>query len=988
MRNLFCGAIILAAAFLADGSATRAGGAAIVVGEKPSAKTTLAARETRRYIYQRTGELPPIVDRLPDRGDAIVFALDATLGDQQYRMKTTKDNDRAVLRITGGSDVALLYGAYDLAEKLGVRFYMHGDVIPDERIAMALPELDETRAPLFATRGIQPFHDFPEGPDWWNLDDYKAILGQLPKMRMNFFGLHTYPEGGVGPEPVVWIGLPEDVGPDGRAKAAYPSRHFATCNQPTFGQDVAAWGYAPTKTGDYAFGAATIFDRDDYGADYMRGVRCFAEMTLDETNALFDRMGDFLGEAFTFARRLGIKTCVGTETPMIIPTAVQERLKKLGKDPKDPAVVRELYEGSFRWIAKNYPVDYYWLWTPEDWTWSGVKQERVEATLADLRAAMAAAEKACAPFTLATCGWVLGPPEDRALFDKTLPKNVPLSCINREVGHAPVEPGFAKIEGRPKWAIPWMEDDPALIIPQLWAGRMREDAVDARKYGCTGLMGIHWRTRELGPNVSALAHAAWDQSWPSAEPEKQPAAKGPAPEGPESGLFAHFPNNPIDDTEDDPLYQNVRYDVKAYRFDVPNGAYTVTLKFCEPYYDQKGLRSFGVKIQGKQVIGVLDIFGEVGKNRAMDRVFKDVKVTDGRLVIDFVHVQEYPCIAAIAVEGPATRKVNCGGQAYKDYQADWPESGSTKQPRRGLPADDFYADWAQNQFGAEVAEPLGKLFSNVDGRLPRPSTWVNGPGGIQPDAQPWDEVQKQYAFVDTMAALADKIRGEGNRERFDYWLNQFRYLRGVARANCTWARYNKAIEQVKAEKDPQRQKQLARDVALPIRKELVAQVAELNAYLLATATTPGGLGNVANWQQHVMPMLLGKPGEELAAILGEPLPADALPGKDYAGPPRIIVPTQRTQAAEGEALTIRVIVLDGQPPKTVALYHRAMGPGPFAKIDARHVARGVYTVTLPPAEGLGVEYYVQVETPGGITLVWPPTAPKLNQTLVVERVSE
>ena len=45
--------------------------------------------------------------------------------------------------------------------------------------------------PLFALRGIQPFHDFPEGPDWWNRDQYLAMIGQLPKLRMNFFGLHT-----------------------------------------------------------------------------------------------------------------------------------------------------------------------------------------------------------------------------------------------------------------------------------------------------------------------------------------------------------------------------------------------------------------------------------------------------------------------------------------------------------------------------------------------------------------------------------------------------------------------------------------------------------------------------------------------------------------------------------------------------------------------------------------------------------------------------
>ena len=54
-----------------------------------------------------------------------------------------------------------------------------------------------------------------------------------------------------------------------------------------------------------------------------------------------------------------------------------------------------------------------------------------------------------------------------------------------------------------------MEDDPDMISAQLWVGRLRKDALDAYRYGCDGLFGIHWRTRILGPNVSALAKAAW-----------------------------------------------------------------------------------------------------------------------------------------------------------------------------------------------------------------------------------------------------------------------------------------------------------------------------------------------------------------------------------------------------------------------------------------------------------------------------------------------
>ena len=101
-----------------------------------------------------------------------------------------------------------------------------------------LPKVDELKRPLFRLRGIQPFHDFPEGPDWWNRDGYKAILGQLPKLGMNFFGLHTYPEGGVGPEPLVWIGLKQDRDEQGAVKFSYPALWASTYTSPLCGRSL------------------------------------------------------------------------------------------------------------------------------------------------------------------------------------------------------------------------------------------------------------------------------------------------------------------------------------------------------------------------------------------------------------------------------------------------------------------------------------------------------------------------------------------------------------------------------------------------------------------------------------------------------------------------------------------------------------------------------------------------------------------------------
>jgi len=977
-----------------SGAAAPGAPCTVVSPEGASFAEALAAREVRRYVYLATGRLPALAEgaaRPPDGGDLIVVAskgrpllgavaaegalkaaIDA-LPAEGYLLKSTGRPGRRVLLVAGGDAAGTLYGAYRLAERLGVRFYLHGDVVPDGRAALDLAGFDEQAKPLFATRGIQPFHDFPEGPDWWSTDDYLAIVSQLAKMRMNFLGLHTYPEGGPNAEPTVWIGLDDEIGEGGAVRASYPSSYQNTLR--------GNWGYQAKKTGDFAFGGSQLFDRDAYGADVMADL-CPQPATPEAQNELFGRTGAMLDAAFRHARRLGVRTCVGTETPLAVPAAVRERLKAAGKDAKDPAVVQALYAGVFQRIAKTYPLDYYWMWTPEGWTWGDVSKEQIEATLADLRAAVAAAKQVGAPFTLATCGWVLGPQNDRALFDQTLPKDMPMSCINRQVGKSPVEPGFQNVKGRPTWAIPWLEDDPNLLQPQLWAGRMRKDAQDALRYGCTGLLGIHWRTRVLGPNVAALARAAWDQAgWAAlpAGPGAPDQAEGPAGQD----NTAAFPSNQITGADDPALYQTVRYNVSAYHLRVPNGTRTVTLKFCEPHYGEAGKRVFGVRLQGKAVIETLDIFAKVGKNKALDYTFKNVEVTDGWLHVQFVYQVEMPCIAALVVEGPGfAKKINCGGPAYKDYAADWKATTPDFGPNpRYAAVGDFYRDWAASEFGPEVGDDAARIFERIDGRLPEPSGWIDGPGGLGPDPAPWDKAREAYAFAEAFAALRPRVRGAGNLERFDYWMHQFRYMAATAHLRCTWAEFNKAMDQVKAEKDAEKKKELARTVALPLRKQLVERVGEAYGLLLATVSNSGEMGTVANWEQHIFPGLLDSPGKALAEALGEALPADALPPKDYAGPTRVFVPTVRTAVASGETLHLKAIVLAARPPSRAVLRWRPMGEGEFRDVPLAHLARGVWTAEVKPDGDL--EYYVEVAPEDGEAVRWPATAPARGQTVVV-----
>ena len=243
-------------------------------------------------------------------------------------------------------------------------------------------------------------------------------------------------------------------------------------------------------------------------------------------------------------------------------------------------------------------------------------------------------------------------------------------------------------------------------------------------------------------------------------------------------------------------------------------------------------------------------------------------------------------------------------------------------------------------------------------------------------------MRKDYAFVDELAALRSRIVGAGNLDRFDYWANQFRYLRCIAQVNCLWARFNDALAKAKAEKDPVAQKRLARESALPLRKELVAAFAEMHGYLLAAVNTPGDMGNVSNWQQQTMPVLLTLPGQELAKLLGEDLPADAAPLKQYAGPQRLFAPEVRTGIVRGEPFRLTVIIL-GEKPQTAELRWRPLGDGPFATLPLVHIARGVYRAEIP-ADKLAddFEYYIHAFV-GGQTLAFPPTAPAMAQTVVV-----
>jgi hypothetical protein len=103
----------------------------------------------------------------------------------------------------------------------------------------------------------------------------------------------------------------------------------------------------------------------------------------------------------------------------------------------------------------------------------------------------------------------------------------------------------------------------------------------------------------------------------------------------------------------------------------------------------------------------------------------------------------------------------------------------------------------------------------------------------------------------------------------------------------------------------------------------------------------------------------------------------------YRGTPRIFVSAQCSQVRVNEPEEIRAFVLSGAKCTGVNLYCRGLGEGPFTKVAATHKTRQAWRVALPAQSQGAVEYYLEAVLEDGRKVLWPATAPSMNQTAVV-----
>jgi beta-galactosidase len=229
--------------------------------------------------------------------------------------------------------------------------------------------------------------------------------------------------------------------------------------------------------------------------------------------------------------------------------------------------------------------------------------------------------------------------------------------------------------------------------------------------------------------------------------------------------------DPISGTKDPELFRNFRYgtDKLSYEFPAPDGEYLVELYFTEPWYgtggglDCKGWRLFDVAINNIVVLKDLDIWSEVGHDKALKKTFA-VKSKNGKIIISFPNVKASQAIIAaiaIATKNKNTKPANespkniqnlvlSSGDKSLDKVGSWLDINS----KQYLDSDIVFTQLPSELFGADYLQ-----FST--------HSKIKGSFTVKEDSEIYiltDSKIKSLAWLSDYKKIEEKAKNSGNIE--------------------------------------------------------------------------------------------------------------------------------------------------------------------------------------------------------------------------------
>lgn len=100
-----------------------------------------------------------------------------------YALKSYPKDGTNVLAVVGANPQTVLWAAYELGWRLGIRYFAFGDLYPTAPPAFTTAGFDVTIRPAAREIGWNPTFASPLDLAAWGIDDLRALLRQLAKLR-------------------------------------------------------------------------------------------------------------------------------------------------------------------------------------------------------------------------------------------------------------------------------------------------------------------------------------------------------------------------------------------------------------------------------------------------------------------------------------------------------------------------------------------------------------------------------------------------------------------------------------------------------------------------------------------------------------------------------------------------------------------------------------------------------------------------------------
>jgi len=180
--------------------------------------------------------------------------------------------------------------------------------------------------------------------------------------------------------------------------------------------------------------------------------------------------------------------------------------------------------------------------------------------------------------------------------------------------------------------------------------------------------------------------------------------------------------------------------------------------------------------------------------------------------------------------------------------------------------------------------------------------------------------------------------------------------------------------------DQSQKSNFANEKLLPILRQEVDNLNDIFKYLISSVTTWGEIGNVTNWQQHVIPHQIQPQINQIVKLIGDSSWVTDLYPKSLNEVNKIIVPSPQTMIQKGKDYTVKVVTFNLKPQKAI-LYWRILGQKEFQKSDLIKTSDNYLLATIPSYQiSDDFEYYISVAD--GKEYFFPASSPQINFAVV------